>query len=126
MKVIININKSIDLYTYGVALEDNPSKATFYDSNVLTISNSNSYYFFIKNKSTGTIEYRERKYINCVGNILICNINTVNIIPLYKCAVYTLSPTLIGSANKNCNIGIVPIKILTNCNIIEAPIWHSA
>lgn len=123
MRVTIEINKPINLYSFGISTKSNPSDVTFLESNIFNnITTSGLYYVFIKNKSTNTIEFTKQVFIKCLDGVVTCDINIIPAFTVSKCFI-TIKPVLVLNSNPViCDVNIKEPKVVGICNIRNLPI----
>ena len=118
MKIIIELQKPISNYSFGYSdsqIVDTVS--TWYDSNILNITNSGTYYIFIRNKSTTLIEDVQKVYVNCLNGSVVCAIEHLVIRNLSTCEILYTVVRLVNVSITPCDIIYTPIRIINSCVI---------
>jgi hypothetical protein len=121
MKIIISLQKPLQNYTFGYSLYESPDTATWYDSNIINISNSGTYYIFVKNKTTGFVEKTKKVFISCLNGSVVCTINYTVVRNLSVCTINTIPVNSITSINNICKLNYTPIIAINQCKINYIP-----
>lgn len=118
MKVIIELQKPTSNYSFGFSESQIESTvSTWYDSNILNIVNSGTYYIFIKNKTTTLIEDVQKIYVNCLDGSVVCAIEHLSIRNLSTCEILYTAVRIVNISITPCAIIYTPIRIISSCSI---------
>jgi len=118
MKVIIELQKPISNYSFGFSESQIVSTvSTWYDSNILNITNSGTYYIFVRNKTTTLIEDIQKIYVNCLDGSVVCAIEHLAIRNLSTCEILYTVVKAVNISVTPCVIIYTPTRIINSCDI---------